>query len=141
MLDTGGLVQVGAFTIQHERDEVYAASMHRLVEAWKECQDSGLLGDAPPAPAPSASSLIATCLCLLASHLCGVQRLCHAHGQTCVGLSSPQTLTNVEGNGHTKPWASGRQIRAATTRYGSTWILWGSATVNHITKDTIDEFS
>ena len=32
-------------------------------------------------------------------------------------------------------------IRAAITRYGSTWILWNGAAFNHITKNTIDEYS
>ena len=66
---------------------------------------TGLLGDALSAPANSASSKkpspIVTCLCLLAPHRCGVQGLCEVHGQTCVGLSSPETLANVGEYGNT----------------------------------------
>ena len=84
----------------------------------------------------------------LAPDHCGVPALCRVHGLTCVGLSSTQTPTNVGVYGitvhslfSTKAWASGRPIRAATTKYGSTWIFRSGAAVNHITKDTSDHSS
>ena len=62
--------------------------------------------------------------------------------------SSPQTLTSVGKYSNTvhspfstKRWAYGRPIRAAITKYGSTWILWSGAAVNHILKDTSDDSS
>ena len=82
-------------------------------------------------------------LCLLAPHHCGVPGLCQVHGQTCAGLLSTQTPTSVGKYGNTvhspfstKVWASGRPIRAAITKYGTTWILWRGAAVSHTTKDT-----
>ena len=44
MLDGGFMAQARASTIQQEREEVYAAmqyaaSFHRLVEEWKDCEE------------------------------------------------------------------------------------------------------
>ena len=39
MLDEGFMAQVRAKTVQQEREEVYAASFHSLVEEWKDCEE------------------------------------------------------------------------------------------------------
>ena len=69
-------------------------------------------------------------------------------GQTCADSSNAQIRMKggkYANTAHspflTKLLASARPIRAAITRYGSTWILWNGAAFNHITKNTIDEYS
>ena len=79
---------------------------------------------------------------------CGVQERFRVCGQTCVDSSHTRIhmedgkfVSMVHSPFLTKLWASARPIRAAITRYGSTWILLNGAAFNHITEDTIDDSS
>ena len=100
-----------------------------------------LLGDAPPAPAPSASSIV-TCFCFLAPHRCGSRGLTGTWPDVYGFIKPPDSdeRWRVRQHGAFPILHEALAIRAATTRYGSTWILWSGAAVNHITKETFDEF-